>query len=188
MAGRAARDGAGRVPAARPRTRLCHRLRSHPVGKGKRRSMGNRDFIALIDGTHQLVKAPIRLVLDRLNTHVSHAMREIWGQSKRSQASLAVVGLDRLPSCPDASQLTRSRNPFEADRARERMENRRLGVGEFGGPPMAPCKVPPESSRGVEGPALRSPGNSPVESACDTRDTGRDQCQLRPVANVARER
>lgn len=47
--------------AMRPgfRTRLCHRLRTHPSGKGVRRSMGERDFVALIDGTHQLVKAPI---------------------------------------------------------------------------------------------------------------------------------
>jgi hypothetical protein len=57
------------------RTRLCHRLRTHASGKGKRRSMGERDFIALIDGTHQLVKAPIVLVWDRLNTHVAHATR-----------------------------------------------------------------------------------------------------------------
>ncbi|MCZ0985987.1 transposase [Streptomyces diastatochromogenes] len=65
--------------AMRPgsRTRLCHRLRTHPAGKGKRRSMGERDFIALVDGVHQLVKAPIVLVWDRLNTHVSHAMREL---------------------------------------------------------------------------------------------------------------
>ncbi|MER7577818.1 hypothetical protein [Streptomyces sp. NPDC126514] len=39
--------------AMRPgsRTRLCHHLRTHPAGKRKRRSMGERDFIALIDGT-----------------------------------------------------------------------------------------------------------------------------------------
>ncbi|MFF7976622.1 transposase [Streptomyces sp. NPDC007905] len=59
------------------RTRLCHRLRRHPAGKGKRLSIGERDFIVLIDGVHQLVKAPIVLVWDRLNTHVSHAMREL---------------------------------------------------------------------------------------------------------------
>ncbi len=43
--------------AMRPgsRTRLCHRLRTHPSGKGGRRSMGERDFIALIDGAHQFV-------------------------------------------------------------------------------------------------------------------------------------
>jgi hypothetical protein len=45
--------------AMRPgsRTRLCHRLICHPSGKGKRRSMGERDFIALIDGAHQFVQA-----------------------------------------------------------------------------------------------------------------------------------
>ncbi|WUJ00934.1 winged helix-turn-helix domain-containing protein [Streptomyces sp. NBC_00391] len=50
--------------AMRPgsRTRLCHRLRTHGAGKGKRRIMGERDFIALIDGIHHLVKAPIVLV------------------------------------------------------------------------------------------------------------------------------
>ncbi|MFQ6146745.1 transposase [Streptomyces seoulensis] len=109
--------------AMRPgsRTRLCHRLRTHQPGKDKRRSMGERDFIALIDGVHQLVKAPVLLVRDRLNTHVSHAMREliaertwltvfllaafspdlnpvewVWAHVKRSLANLAIVALDRL--------------------------------------------------------------------------------------------
>ncbi|MDX2935610.1 transposase [Streptomyces ipomoeae] len=109
--------------AMRPgsRTRLCHRLRTHPAGKGKRRGMGERDFIALTDGVHQLVKAPVVLVWDRLNTHVSHAMRELIAERewltvfqppayspglnpvervgahvKRSLANLAVVALDRL--------------------------------------------------------------------------------------------
>ncbi|MFF3404078.1 transposase [Streptomyces sp. NPDC002659] len=109
--------------AMRPgsRTRLCHRLRTHRAGKGKRRSMGERDFIALIDGVHQPVKAPIVLVWDRLNTHVSHAMNAliherawltvfllpayspdlnpvewVWAHIKRSLANLAVVAPDRL--------------------------------------------------------------------------------------------
>ncbi|MFD7626529.1 transposase [Streptomyces sp. NPDC059851] len=65
--------------AMRPgsRTRLRHRLRTHPVGKGKRRSMSERDFIALVDGVHQLVRAPIVLIWDRLNTHVSRRMRDL---------------------------------------------------------------------------------------------------------------
>ncbi|MBB5130130.1 transposase [Streptomyces albaduncus] len=70
--------------AIRPgsRTRLCHRLRTHPAGRGKRRSMGERDFIALVDGVHQLLKAPIVLVWDRLNTHVSRVMRELIAERK----------------------------------------------------------------------------------------------------------
>ncbi|MFF3735681.1 hypothetical protein ACFYXM_36915 [Streptomyces sp. NPDC002476] len=48
--------------AMRPgsRTRLCYRLRTHPSGKGKRRSMSERDFTALVDGTHQLIKGTDR--------------------------------------------------------------------------------------------------------------------------------
>lgn len=71
--------------ATRPgsRTRLCHRLRTHPSGKGKRRSMSERDFIALVDGTHQLIKAPIVLVWDRLNTHVSRTIRELIDARER---------------------------------------------------------------------------------------------------------
>ncbi|WP_437036515.1 IS630 family transposase [Streptomyces caelestis] len=104
-----------------PRTRLCHRLRTHRAGSSARRSMGERDFIALVDSVHQLVKAPIVLVWDRLNTHVSHAMREliakrewltvsllpayspdlnpvegVWAHVKRSLANLAALALDRL--------------------------------------------------------------------------------------------
>ncbi|MFD6230523.1 hypothetical protein ACFWFZ_27210 [Streptomyces sp. NPDC060232] len=36
--------------------------------------MDGRDFIVLVDGVHQLVKAPIVLIWDRLNTHVSRKM------------------------------------------------------------------------------------------------------------------
>ncbi|MDQ1064704.1 hypothetical protein QFZ32_000143 [Streptomyces canus] len=32
--------------------------------------MSERGFVALLDGTHQLIKAPIVLVWDRLNTRV----------------------------------------------------------------------------------------------------------------------
>lgn len=120
---RSGRLTVGGLIAMRPgsRTRLCHRLRTHPAGRGQRRSMGPRDFIALVDGVHQLVKTPIVLVWDRLNTHVSHAMREliaertwltvfplpahspdlnpvewVWAHVKHSLANLAVVALDRL--------------------------------------------------------------------------------------------
>ena len=83
--------------------------------------MSERDFIVLVDGVHQLVRAPIVLVRDRLNTHVSRRMqglvaeREwlsvlllpayspdlnpvewVWAHVKRSLANLAVMALDRL--------------------------------------------------------------------------------------------
>ncbi|GAA4982723.1 hypothetical protein GCM10025734_04190 [Kitasatospora paranensis] len=120
--------GSGRVSVAellamRPgsRTRLCHRLRRHTGRKGERRSLSERDYISLIDGLHQLVRAPIVLVWHRLNTHVSHAMRDLigarewltvfilpayapelnaveflWAHVKRSLANLAGVAIDRL--------------------------------------------------------------------------------------------
>ncbi|MFD3682530.1 transposase [Streptomyces sp. NPDC058613] len=83
--------------------------------------MGERDFIALIDGVHQMVRVPVVLVWDRLNTHVSCRMRGlvaerewltvfllpayssdlnpvewVWAHVKRSLANLAVMALDRL--------------------------------------------------------------------------------------------
>lgn len=109
--------------AMRPgsRTRLCHRLRRHTGRKGERRSLSERDYIALVDGMHHLVKAPLVLVWDRLNTHVSHAMRDLvearewltvftlpayapelnaveylWAHVKHSLANLSSVALDRL--------------------------------------------------------------------------------------------
>ncbi|MEU3466268.1 transposase [Streptomyces sp. NPDC006733] len=103
------------------RTRMCHRLRVHRGGKDQRRSMDERDYIQLIDGVHHQVKAPIVLVWDRLNTHVSRTMRDLidqrdwltvfllpayspelnpveglWAHVKRSLANLASVALDRL--------------------------------------------------------------------------------------------
>ncbi|GAA2815934.1 hypothetical protein GCM10010505_46770 [Kitasatospora aburaviensis] len=109
--------------AVRPgsRTRLSHRIRLHTGRKGERRSLSERDYIGLIDGIHHLVKAPIVLVWDRLNTHVSRAMHELvaardwltvyilpayapdlnpvewlWAHVKRSLANLSSVAVDRL--------------------------------------------------------------------------------------------
>ncbi|MFD5660002.1 transposase [Streptomyces hirsutus] len=76
---RSGRLSVAELIAMRPgsRLRLCHCLRIPPAGRSKRRNMGERDFVALIDGVHQLVKAPIVLGWDRLNTHVSRVMREL---------------------------------------------------------------------------------------------------------------
>ncbi|MFD8793792.1 transposase [Streptomyces vinaceus] len=120
---RAGRLSVAGLIAMRPgsRTRLCHRLVTHPAVKGKRRSMSERDFIALVDGVHHLVKAPIVRVWDRLNTHVLRAVSEsaarrawptvfllpayapdlnpvewVWAHVKRSLSNLAVMALDRL--------------------------------------------------------------------------------------------
>jgi hypothetical protein len=74
----------GRLPVAgllcyRPGlpARLCHRLRRHTGRKGERRSLGETDYIRLPDGAHQLLKAPLNVVWDRLNTHFSKTMQAL---------------------------------------------------------------------------------------------------------------
>ncbi|MET8508742.1 transposase [Streptomyces sp. NPDC004787] len=43
--------------------------------------MSERDFIALVDSVHHLVRAPIVLVRDRLNPHVSCRMRDLTAKT-----------------------------------------------------------------------------------------------------------
>lgn len=60
--------------AARPgaRTRWFYRLRGHRPGRRKeRKSLSEVDYVGLVDAAHQQLKAPIILIWDRLNTHVS---------------------------------------------------------------------------------------------------------------------
>ena len=74
--------GSGRVSVAglvclRPgaRARLFYRTRVHRGRKGERRSMSEADYAGLITAAHQELQAPVILVWDRLNTHVSAVMR-----------------------------------------------------------------------------------------------------------------
>jgi hypothetical protein len=48
-----------------------------PRRQGHTTQLCERDYIALLDSVHQLVKAPIVLVWDRLNTHVSKTMQQL---------------------------------------------------------------------------------------------------------------
>ena len=107
---------------------------------GFRAQVPERDFIALIDGAHQLGKAPIVLLWDRLNTHVSRAVREliaerawltvfllpdcspdlnpvewVWAHVKRSLANLAVVALGRLEALVRDRLQRRRYRPGTAD-------------------------------------------------------------------------
>ncbi|MFJ4513049.1 transposase [Streptomyces sp. NPDC088816] len=65
--------------ALRPgsRTRLCYRIRVHHGRRGERRSLSEADYMRLVDGAHQLLRAPIVLVWDRLGTHISQAMQQL---------------------------------------------------------------------------------------------------------------
>ena len=74
--------GTGRVSVAglacyRPgeRSRLFYRVRVHRGRKGERRSMSEADYAGLVTAAHQQLSAPLILIWDNLNTHVSAAMR-----------------------------------------------------------------------------------------------------------------
>ncbi|MFI7650872.1 IS630 family transposase, partial [Micromonospora sp. NPDC049460] len=120
--------GSGRISVAglvcvKPgqRTRLLYRVKVHRPRKGERRSFAETDYIALLDAAHQYLKAPIVLIWDNLNTHISAAMRElvanrdwlhviqlpayapdlnptegVWSHVKRSLGNLAVTSVDHL--------------------------------------------------------------------------------------------
>jgi putative transposase len=59
------------------RIRLLYRIKVHRPRKGERRSFAATDYAALLDAAHQYLQAPIVLVWDNLNVHVSAAMREL---------------------------------------------------------------------------------------------------------------
>ena len=120
--------GSGRVSIAglvcvRPghRPRLIYRVRTHRGRKGERRSFAETDYAALLDAAHQQLGAPIVLIWDNLNTHISHAMRgliaardwlhviqlppyapdlnpteHVWSHVKRNLGNLIVHGIDQL--------------------------------------------------------------------------------------------
>ena len=120
--------GSGRVSVAglvcvRPgqRGRLIYRTLTHRGRKGERRSFAETDYAALLDAAHQQLGAPIVLIWDNLNTHISAAMREliaardwlhvirlpayapdlnpaehVWSHVKRGLGNLIVHGIDQL--------------------------------------------------------------------------------------------
>ena len=51
---------------------LVHRGR-----KGERKSFAETDYIELLDAAQQRLKAPLVVIWDNLNTHVSYAMRAL---------------------------------------------------------------------------------------------------------------
>ena len=121
--------GSGRVSVAglvclRPgaRARLNYRTPVNHGRKGERRSMSEADYAGLLTAAHQELQAPVILVWDRLNTHVSAVMRAFvsshpgwltevrlpayapelnpaegaWAAMKASLGNLAVRDVDQL--------------------------------------------------------------------------------------------
>ena len=103
------------------RGRLLFRTITHRGRQGERSSFTEADYIALLDAAHRLLGAPIVLVWDNLNTHVSKAMRAlidtrdwltviqlpayapdlnptegVWSHLKRAIANLTAHGVDHL--------------------------------------------------------------------------------------------
>ncbi len=74
--------GSGRVSVAglvclKPGSRghLFYRIRIHRGRKGERRSMSEADYAHLIAAAHTKLHAPVILIWDNLNTHVSATMQ-----------------------------------------------------------------------------------------------------------------
>jgi hypothetical protein len=74
--------GSGRVSVAglvclKPGSRghLFYRVRIHRGRKGERRSMSEADYACLIAAAHTKLHAPVILIWDNLNTHVSATMQ-----------------------------------------------------------------------------------------------------------------
>jgi transposase len=120
--------GSGRVSIAglvclKPwhRGRLLWRTKLHRGRAGERGSFSEDDYIAFLDQAHQRLQAPIVLVWDNLNTHVSTRMRALiasrdwltvvrlpayapdlnpteglWSWMKRGITNIAVHGVDHL--------------------------------------------------------------------------------------------
>jgi hypothetical protein len=70
--------GSGRVSVAglacyKPgaRARWFYRVRVHRGRKGERRSMSEADYAGLVTAAHNQLHAPVILVWDNLNTHIS---------------------------------------------------------------------------------------------------------------------
>ena len=79
--------GSGRVSVAglacyRPGqpARLFYRTRIHRGRKGERRSMSEADYAALITAAHNQLHAPVVVIWDNLNTHISRKMRGLIAQ------------------------------------------------------------------------------------------------------------
>jgi len=73
--------GSGRVSVAgltcfKPgsRSHLFYRLRVHRGRKGERRSLSEADYAALVTAAHHQLAAPVILIWDNLNTHISQRM------------------------------------------------------------------------------------------------------------------
>jgi putative transposase len=121
--------GSGKVSVAglacyRPgaRSRLFYKVRTYRGRKGERRSMSEADYASLVTAAHNQLHAPMILVWDNLNTHISATMQRFisahpdwltearlpayapdlnavegaWANMKNSLGNLCVTDVDQL--------------------------------------------------------------------------------------------
>ncbi len=107
-------------PGSRPH--LYYRLVVHRGRRGERRGLSEADYATLLAAAHQQLHAPIILIWDNLNTHVSRRMQRFiaahpdwltvvrlpayapelnategaWSHLKRGLGNCAATGLDQL--------------------------------------------------------------------------------------------
>jgi hypothetical protein len=79
------------------RSRFFYRARTHYGRKGERRSMSEADYASLVTAAHNQLHAPVILIWDNLNTHISAAMREgAWANVKNGLGNLAASDVGQL--------------------------------------------------------------------------------------------
>ena len=104
------------------RGHFYYRLVTHRGRKGERRSLSEADYAALLSAAHQQLHAPIILIWDNLNTHLSKRMQTfvtahedwltvvrlpayapelnategVWSHLKRGLGNCAATNIDQL--------------------------------------------------------------------------------------------
>jgi hypothetical protein len=146
--------GTGRVSVAglacyKPgaRSRLFYRTRTHRGRKGERRSMSEADYAVLVTAAHQHLSAPLILIWDNLNTHISAAMR----------ASIEAHP-DWLPAyAPDLNAVGGNLSAADVDQLTAIIKNRLKASGT--GPPSSTGSSPRPGSPSNPNPRRPQPFN-----------------------------
>ncbi|TDC79734.1 hypothetical protein E1193_18615 [Micromonospora sp. KC606] len=112
------------------------RTRLHRGRTGERGSFSEDDYIAFLDQAHQCLRAPIVLIWDNLNTHVSRRMHALiaarpWLTAIRLPAYAPAV-LARSGTVPQPQPHDRRQGQSADDRSitNDRGRPRRLALAE----------------------------------------------------------
>ncbi len=85
------------------RSRLFYRVRVHRGRKGERRSMSEADYAQLVTAAHTRLAAPVILIWDNLNAHISERMRA------RIEAHGDWLTVERLPAYAELNAVEGAR-------------------------------------------------------------------------------